>query len=63
MTSVRYWGADSYLPIAWLVRPDLLSIADSNRFGAARDVGPGEDTVTWFWIGAHADYNRLVAGL
>jgi len=28
-----------------------------------RDVELGEDTVTWFWIGSHADYDKLVAGL
>jgi hypothetical protein len=28
-----------------------------------RDVAPGEDVVTWFWIGSHSDYDKLVAGL
>jgi len=28
-----------------------------------RDVALGQDTVTWFWIGSHADYDKLVAGL
>jgi hypothetical protein len=28
-----------------------------------RESGPGEDVVTWFWIGSHADYDRLVGGL
>jgi len=28
-----------------------------------RDVELGEDTLTWFWIGSHADYDKLVAGL
>jgi hypothetical protein len=28
-----------------------------------RDRGADEDTLTWFWIGSHADYDRLIAGL
>ena len=28
-----------------------------------RDAGEGEDTLTWFWIGSHGDYDKLVAGL
>jgi hypothetical protein len=28
-----------------------------------RDVELGADTLTWFWIGSHADYDKLVAGL
>jgi hypothetical protein len=28
-----------------------------------RDSGTVEDIVTWFWIGSHADYDRLIAGL
>jgi hypothetical protein len=28
-----------------------------------RDVARGEDIVTWFWIGSHAEYDKLVAGL
>jgi hypothetical protein len=26
-----------------------------------REAGNGEDIVTWFWIGSHADYDRLIA--
>jgi hypothetical protein len=28
-----------------------------------RDDGSGEVVVTWFWIGSHAAYERLIAGL
>lgn len=28
-----------------------------------REAGPREDIVTWFWIGSHADYDKLVGGL
>jgi len=28
-----------------------------------REAGPGEDIVTRFWIGSHADYDKLVVGL
>ena len=28
-----------------------------------REAGPGEDILTWFWIGSHSDYDKLVAGL
>lgn len=28
-----------------------------------RDDSGGEETYTWFWIGSHADYDRLIAGL
>ena len=30
---------------------------------AYRDAGPAEDIVTWFWIGSHSDYDRLIAEL
>ena len=30
---------------------------------AFRDHGGSEDTYTWFWIGSHADYDRLLAGM
>jgi hypothetical protein len=23
----------------------------------------GDDTITWFWVGSHAEYDRLVASL
>jgi hypothetical protein len=26
-----------------------------------RDVMAGQDVITWFWIGFHADYDKLVA--
>jgi hypothetical protein len=26
-----------------------------------RETFAGEDTLTWFWIGSHADYDRLIA--
>jgi hypothetical protein len=28
-----------------------------------RNAEPGKDTLTWFWIGSHADYDKLVSGL
>jgi hypothetical protein len=28
-----------------------------------RDSELGQDTLTWFWIGSHADYDKFVAGL
>ncbi len=28
-----------------------------------RDVALGEEIVTWFWIGSHAEYDKLIAGL
>jgi hypothetical protein len=27
-----------------------------------RDRVSNEDVLTWFWIGSHADYDRLIAG-
>jgi hypothetical protein len=28
-----------------------------------RDSRAGQDVITWFWIGSHADYDHLIAGL
>ena len=28
-----------------------------------RDTEGGQDTFTWFWIGSHAEYDKLTAGL
>jgi hypothetical protein len=28
-----------------------------------RDGRGGDDTITWFWIGSHADYDRLIASI
>jgi hypothetical protein len=28
-----------------------------------RDARPNQDILTWFWIGSHADYDRLITGL
>jgi hypothetical protein len=28
-----------------------------------REVILGEDTVTWFWIGSHAEYDQMIANV
>ena len=28
-----------------------------------RDAGESDDILTWFWIGSHADYDKLLAAL
>jgi hypothetical protein len=28
-----------------------------------RDDSEAEDTIVWFWIGSHAEYDKLIAGL
>lgn len=58
------WRADPSHPSIQFKRVNAAEPVYSVRIGLAhRALGLLEgDTVTWFWIGDHADYERMLAG-
>jgi hypothetical protein len=61
----RLWVADPQHPSLRFKRVGLKEPIYSVRVGIGwRALGLLEgDTITWFWIGSHADYDRLVAAM
>jgi len=58
----RLWCANSYHPSLHFKRVHPTEPLYSVRVGLGwRALGEVEDdSVTWFWIGSHADYDRLI---
>jgi hypothetical protein len=63
--SYALWRADPYHPSLQFKRINARQPFYSVRVGLSyRAVGLVEgDTVTWFWIGSHAEYDTLIARL
>jgi hypothetical protein len=59
----RIWRQDSAIP-AFTSSASIRS-SQSIQFESRSDGGPWESSVatTWFWIGSHADYDRLISRL
>lgn len=60
----RHWADNHQHPSLRFRRVEDTIPLYSARVGIGyRAVGRREgDTITWFWIGSHADYDRLLAG-
>jgi hypothetical protein len=58
----RLWRANAYHPSLHFKRVHQTELLYSVRIGLGwRALGLLEDeTITWFWIGSHADYDRLI---
>jgi hypothetical protein len=58
----RLWRANPYHPSLHFKRVHPTEPLYSVRIGLGwRALGlVAEDNITWFWIGSHAEYNRLV---
>ena len=63
--SYRIWKQDPYYPSLHFKQVHTKEPIYSIRIGRGwRALGLLEnDTITWFWIGSHADYDRLLSQL
>ena len=61
----RLWKSNPYHPSLHFKRVHLTQPIYSVRIGIGwRVLGLLEgDTITWFWIGSHADYDKVLAQL
>ncbi len=63
--SYRLWKQDRHHPSLHFKRVSRIEPIYSVRVGRGwRALGLVEgDTITWFWIGSHSDYDKLIAQL
>jgi hypothetical protein len=63
--SYKFWKQDPYYPSLHFKQVHTQEPVYSIRIGRGwRALGLLEnDTLTWFWIGSHADYDRLLSQL